>query len=403
MKPLHTFFLVLIGLNGLAQDASRFYQTIDTLCSKTFYGRGYQQNGHLKTAAYLKTKLLNPQDQKFPLKINNFQHETLRLGADTLRTCADFIPLPQARSGHGTFKTLLLDSAFFGSKKKIKRFLTTNLADRAIVYPAQHESAITDHPLLRNKIYSESGVILKITDTELLTSFSQSAWMPPAFVVRSGAFNRQKVVSFELSQKEETITSSNIISTIQGTNPSLKELIVCAHYDHVGGYQECYIPGANDNASGVAMLLELYAYFLVHPPERTLRFIAFGGEEVGLVGSKFYVEHTDLTHTEFVLNLDLYGAGSGGVTVVNGSVFDAEFQLLERINAQKRYLTQIKKRGEAANSDHYYFSKNGTKAFFIYTNGTVGGYHNAKDTPEELEKGHFISTFGLLKDFLQEL
>ena len=156
-------------------------------------------------------------------------------------------------------------------------------------------------------------------------------------------------------------------------------------------------------ATGTAMLIELYYYFLENRPNRTIKFIAFAGEEVGLLGSKYYVEYTDLEKIEFVLNLDLYGGGSGGVTVVNGKVFENQFEKLRVINTENKYVTNIKARGEAANSDHFYFSKAGVPAFFIYSNGNVGGYHNINDTPDTLEIGYFHNLFLLIKDFSEAI
>jgi len=216
-------------------------------------------------------------------------------------------------------------------------------------------------------------------------------------------FKDQKKAHFIVEQTIKEITASNVIATIKGADPSLKEIIICAHYDHVGGYESCFIPGANDNATGVSMLIELFHYYSTHQPKRNIKFIAFAGEETGLIGSYNYVEKNDLSSLHFVLNLDLYGAGSEGITVVNGKTFKDQFNILTTINNDSNLVTKIRARGEAANSDHYYFSKKGIPAFFIYSNGHVGGYHNIKDTPEKLEKGYFNSLFTIIRYFLDSL
>ena len=151
------------------------------------------------------------------------------------------------------------------------------------------------------------------------------------------------------------------------------------------------------------MLLELYHYYIINRPERTIKFISFAAEEVGLIGSYYYTQQNDLSSISFVLNLDLYGAGSKGVTVVNGKVFESFFNILTKINDNFNLVSKIKARGEAANSDHYYFSKKGIPAFFVYSNGSVGGYHNVEDRPEKLEKGYFNSLFLLLRHFLDTI
>jgi aminopeptidase YwaD len=227
--------------------------------------------------------------------------------------------------------------------------------------------------------------------------------MPPSFFVIDSLICDRKKIQFKIQQTIETINTQNIIAIIKGKDSSLKELIICAHYDHVGGFEECFIPGANDNASGLSMLMELYHYYSIHQPNRTIKFIAFGGEEVGLVGSKYYNIYTRKENIHFVLNLDLLGAGSEGITVVNATVFKEQFNILENLNTTNKYVTTIKQRGEAANSDHYYFSKKGIPAFFIYSNGKVGGYHNISDSPDKLEKGYFNSLFSLLLNFTEKI
>ena len=93
--------------------------------------------------------------------------------------------------------------------------------------------------------------------------------------------------------------------------------------------------------------------------------MAFAGEEAGLIGSHFMSENPvlDLENIAFVLNLDIMGSGEEGITVVNGRVHKKAYNKLLRLNKKKRYLSSIQARGEAANSDHYWFSQKGVPAF----------------------------------------
>lgn len=402
------FWVYVLSVSfSFGQDSVKFYHTIDTLCSPYFYGRAYENKGVLKTALYLQERFSNADTlklQEFTFSLNQFKG-TMNLIIDEqyLEPCSEYIPLPQAKSGKGKVEIVFLDSVFFDDEKQIKKFLHKNISQSGIFYNEKLEFKISSNKELRNKIYQESPLLVKLTNGETLRSFSTTAWMPAAFSLKSSCFQNQRYCEYELIQNIETITNQNIIAFIKGRDTTLSELLVCAHYDHVGGYETCFIPGANDNASGIAMLLELYDYYLANPPKRSIRFVAFAGEEMGLIGSKFFVENSDLQNIHFVLNLDLIGAGSKGATVVNATIFPEQFNLLSTINEQGKYLYEIKKRGEAANSDHYYFSKNGIPAFFLYTNGTVGGYHNLADTPDKLEIGYFKSIFALLQGFCSEI
>jgi hypothetical protein len=116
-----------------------------------------------------------------------------------------------------------------------------------------------------------------------------------------------------------TLTSANVAGLIRGTDPALSDraVVIGAHYDHLGwGGMGSLAPGeraihngADDNASGVAGVLELAEWFAVHPQPRTLVFAAFGGEEVGNVGSSAWVKDPPwpLEKTVAMINLDMVG------------------------------------------------------------------------------------------------
>jgi hypothetical protein len=117
--------------------------------------------------------------------------------------------------------------------------------------------------------------------------------------------------------KVTTARSANIVGTL-GAKPGGREIIVSAHYDSFRG------PGANDNASGVAVMLELARYFhsLPAPPTVPIRFIAFGGEEFGLLGSKAYLgkHQAELQNCELLFNIDQVGGDGAIYTDTGGDV-----------------------------------------------------------------------------------
>ena len=145
--------------------------------------------------------------------------------------------------------------------------------------------------------------------------------------------------------------------------------------------EDTYFPGANDNASGNGMLVALAKELSTKKLKYNIVFIAFAGEEIGLLGSKYMVEHPlfPLEKIKFLVNLDIMGSGEEGITVVNASLFPKEFKKLQKINARKELLEAIKPRGPAANSDHYFFTKAGVPSIFIYTMGPNKNYHDIAD------------------------
>ena len=124
-------------------------------------------------------------------------------------------------------------------------------------------------------------------------------------------------------------------------------IVLTGHYDHLGHMgKDTYFPGANDNASGISMLLNLAKHYSEFKGENkySILFIAFGAEEAGLIGSKYFVNHPifPLTNIKFLINMDLMGTGEEGLMVVNGKVFEKEFNLLNDINKKHNFFPKIK-------------------------------------------------------------
>ena len=166
-----------------------------------------------------------------------------------------------------------------------------------------------------------------------------------------------------------------------------------------------YFPGANDNGSGMALLLNFAAHYANHPPKKTIVFMAFGAEESGILGSAYFIKNPLFTINaiNFLINIDVIGTGNDGLMVVNGVELASAFEQLNKINNQKNLVKEIKKRKNAPNSDHYWFVEKNVPAFFIYGLGGRKAYHDIDDVAETLPMPHFEKIFLLLNDFINEL
>lgn len=109
---------------------------------------------------------------------------------------------------------------------------------------------------------------------------------------------------------------NNVLAIVTGTDPQLKNtyVIVSAHYDHIGikkdcASGDCINNGANDDASGVASMLSIMADLAKSPPKRSVIFAAWYGEELGLFGSQFYVEHPIVATSQTIAMLNLEQMG----------------------------------------------------------------------------------------------
>ena len=134
-------------------------------------------------------------------------------------------------------------------------------------------------------------------------------------------------------------------------------------------------------------------------------FRSLAGEEIGLLGSKYFTERPllPLKSIRFLINTDLAGTGEEGITVVNATEFPNEYALLNTVNDQNKFLVKINARGKAANSDHYFFTEKGVPAFFFYTLGGIKAYHDIFDKPETLPLNEHEDLFKLIVQFNKKL
>jgi aminopeptidase YwaD len=144
------------------------------------------------------------------------------------------------------------------------------------------------------------------------------------------AFTVSISLSVDVNRRESP--SFNVIGILPGSDPKLKDetIVIGAHYDHLGhGGAGSLAPrsgeihhGADDNASGTAALIELARMFSSQNPKprRTIVFIAFSGEEEGLIGSSYYVNHpvVPLANTVAMINMDMIGRLKDNKLIVGG-------------------------------------------------------------------------------------
>jgi Zn-dependent M28 family amino/carboxypeptidase len=187
----------------------------------------------------------------------------------------------------------------------------------------------------------------------------------------------------------------NIGAIVPGTDSTRRRrfIVLTAHFDHLGRGSagkldrdtESYVhPGADDNASGTAAILELARRFIEQPLPQSVLVVAFGAEELGLVGSRVFVEHPPIDPRDItlVVNLDMVGRLTGSRLVIYGA--DGWIRSLAvRANEPPRFaLTTLAQ--SSGRSDDYPFSARGVTAVHI-TTGEHGDYHRAGDTAARIQ------------------
>lgn len=183
--------------------------------------------------------------------------------------------------------------------------------------------------------------------------------------------------------------AKNVVGYIQGNSPLLKDefIIIGAHLDHCGQWPRL-TPGADDNASGSAAVLAAARALgsFKHKPQRSIMFILFAGEEMGLLGSRYSADHlpSQIKKVRFMINMDMVGAGPNmWIMRLNNhlpfkdTVMEAHqiFKMISRVDGNK--ITEARR----ANTDHYAFSDKGIPAVSIFSSGgDHHGYHSDEDT-----------------------
>jgi aminopeptidase YwaD len=376
-KFVYLVFLFAFTSLAHAQDMKYARQIVDTLTSKYFLGRGYVNDGMKKAADYLAAELktigLQPLDgkkyfQPFSYSVNTFPNTIeLQINGVKLTPGKDFLISADSKALNASFDVEQKDSVTFVNPK-----------NRCIV------------KLEKKLTWEVSQEVFDYTQIVLLDGVVKE----PIKTVKVNVKN--KLIS--------NFKTANVCAVVQGTSKSDSIVFFTAHYDHLGAMgAETFFPGANDNASGVSVLLNLAKYFQTHPQKHSIGFIFFAGEEAGLVGSKYYTENPikPLSKIKFLFNIDLLGTGEEGCTIVNSTVFPNAFKVLTNINAKKKYLVAINERGKAANSDHYFFTEKGVPSFFMYTLGGIKAYHDVYDISKTLPLTEFVDATNLLKEFAE--
>ncbi|TAE76373.1 MAG: M28 family peptidase [Bacteroidetes bacterium] len=302
------------------------------------------------------------------------------------------------------------------NKEKIKLLANIEPKKTMIVIEEKMESALEKLPQeLLQKIYQCEAILEIVKGKKMVAHISKKPYTMPWFRITKQTWeslqteiNQNKENTDAIFELESVYLSNyitqNVVGYIEGTAVKDSFLVLTAHYDHLGRMgKNSYFPGANDNASGTSMVLSLADYFAKNPPKYSVAFILFSGEEVGLLGSEYFVKNPiiPLEKIKFLFNLDIVGTGDDGGTVVNSTIFKEDFERLNKINTEKKHLPKLATRGKAANSDHHYFTENGVKAFYIYTMGGIAYYHDVNDIADTLPLTKYQGVFRLLKDFFE--
>lgn len=223
-------------------------------------------------------------------------------------------------------------------------------------------------------------------------------------------------VRFERITRE--IETANVLGVVKGK--SNKTIVVSAHYDHLGKSGETYFPGADDNASGTAALLEMAeAFSKAKDLPYTMVFLATSGEEAGLLGSSYYVNHPRFDARNILCNLNidmisrnddkhsspkyLYCLGTAQSAEMDSLLKEAD-QRFEKCSFDYSLDSPKNPTGLFSRSDNYHFYKKGVVAILFFS-GLHKDYHQVTDTADKIDFGNLenrVRQISLVLELLQQ-
>ncbi len=391
---------------------------LNSLTDTSMHGRGYVKNGKENAADYIQARFRELKmrgvtkdgsyAQSYYFPVNTFPGKMkLALNGEDLVPGQDFIIEPASISYSGKYLKVVpidlkqvVDTA--GWVELANSFVNDN------VYYFDDIETVCKNLNIREDVFPyilPHGCYIIKRSEKLTWTVKMDTCRATIFYVRESALPKKwktadVAVENDYHPKEK---NQNIIGIIPGRIRDTF-LAITSHYDHLGMMGAGTVfPGASDNASGTAFMLYLASYFSTHPQKYSLMFIAFSGEEVELIGSRYFSKHpvAPLKSIKFLTNIDIMGDATNGITVVNATEFPAEFAELQKINTANKYLNTIKSRGKAANSDHYYLTEAGVPGFFMYSNGGKGFYHDVYDRASEVTLNQVDNVAKLIIDFLK--
>ena len=225
---------------------------------------------------------------------------------------------------------------------------------------------------------------------------------------RSFAFPDALQVREEVDLERAVKTVHNVAGYLPGE--TAEYIVIGAHFDHLGLGEQFSMapslagtvhPGADDNASGTAGVLELARWFSSQPKQkRGILFLTFAGEELGLLGSSFYVAHPELPLDNAVamINLDMIGRIRDGKVFIGGAGSGSNLkQDLDQLLPKSPLHVDLTETRGYGSSDHTSFTAGHVPVLFFFS-GLHGDYHKPSDTWDKINAPEAIKVLQLVGD-----
>lgn len=416
MKKLFLLLLTIATVQLNAQDLAHYKKVVKSLSSAKYQGRGYAADGANKAGKYLAKEFARTGAdevicQPFTLDINTFPGK-MKVEVDGKKYIpgADFTLREFAPGIKGEYKLYHIDTANYNADKIFADLALPENKDAFVVcdfmFTYKHTADFKrmqstsecanagfiytwETPLKFYKAYGE-----KVSEKPIL-------WVAPDFPTSA------KQIKLDIENEFlEDYECFNVIAKVEGKRHD-KCYVFTAHYDHLGKLgKKTFYAGAHDNASGTATIVTLAAHYAKNKPEYDMYFIAFSGEDANLRGSEWYANNpiVPLSQIKYLFNLDMIADNNPMQYCEVSNEGMKGFELMERINGEKRYFTKLDRAELAGNSDHYPFAQRNVPCIFFMNEGgdAFKYYHTIYDTWKNAIFDNYEPTVRLIMDFIEK-
>ncbi|QJW88245.1 M20/M25/M40 family metallo-hydrolase [Spirosoma taeanense] len=421
------------------------------LASDELQGRRTGEPGNLTAARYIAEQFrsfgltaptgADSYRQSIPLRqIKPVSNATLTVGSDTLRAGKQFVVMG------GGAASLTAETVFVGYGLTEADYAGKDVRGKLIVTQVGSEGATRPREFVASgaakvKLAAEKGAVgvvelfavpslpwslvaSNFSRTQLAIATDEAAAQPSSIVHIWADNSKNQLIALKNGQtisiqtpgqSDQRVNAVNIAGIVEGSDPALKNeyVILSAHFDHLGtthkqsngATEDTIYNGARDNALGVTALLTAAKALSQQRPKRSVLILALTGEEVGLLGSRYYAEHplVPLKQTIFDLNID--GAGYNDTTIVSVIGLErtgakSEIEAAARVFGLGVFAEPAPEQGLFDRSDNVAFAAKGIPAptfspgFKTFDEAIGKYYHQTSDNPESLD-------FNYVKRFCQ--
>ncbi len=261
----------------------------------------------------------------------------------------------------------------------------------------QGDSANVFMPLEKDRFNKNSGIVaIQVNRNRIAEYFPKSSLYPSEIEINKTLKPKSFIlpnskIHIKVDLEDKMVAAENVWGMIEGTDPKLKNeyILVGAHYDHLGwggptstyrGKTPMIHNGADDNASGVAGVIELARYYSPNPQKRSIVFTSFTGEELGLLGSNYMADNppVDLSKVSLMVNMDMIGRLKEQNLMAIGVASGKELEeIITRLDAEDS-LNIIKSNSPIGSSDQTSFYLKNVPSIMFFT-GIHPDYHKPSD------------------------